>query len=137
MNAYPKQVAQAAKWIYDRKDRSVDWDWTVLTKHNPDPETLGFDDVVSYQIFTILEKEGLIEPFTFKIGEKDIASFKLCLQDAKKWGNIGTNPNLFRRFIWWPAKETFSAGYRIIFWLITVSTTALITALARHLLAQP
>lgn len=137
MNAYPKQTAEAARWIFARKDRSIDWNWPVLTKRNPDSETLGYSDVVSYQIFTILEKEGLIEPFAFQIGDRDIGSFKLCLHDSDTWSRVGTTPNWFRRFILWPAKETFSTVYRVFFWLISSSIVALLGALARHLVGQP
>ena len=136
MNAYPKQTAEAARWLFARKERSIDWNWPVLTKRNPDSETLGYSDVVSYQVFTILEKEGLIEPFTFPLNGVDVASFKLCLHDAKKWQDVGKTPNWFRRFILWPARETFSTVYRVVFWFISSSIVALLGALARHLVGQ-
>jgi len=131
--SYVKKTAQAAKWIWDRKERSVDWNWPVLTKHNPDPETLGFDDIISFQIFTILERKGLIEPFVFENNGRQISSFKLCLHNEKEWEFIQHPPTGFRKvlhvILWF-----FGGVWRSILWVLTIFLTALLTLIAEKLL---
>ena len=60
---YSEERAKAAKWMYDRKNRPVEWwRWTVLTERNNDPETLRLDDKTAFLIFADLVHAGLLVP---------------------------------------------------------------------------
>ena len=70
MKDYSKKRSEAAKWMFERRDRVDFWNWNVLTDHNPDPESLGFDDIVAWSIFRDLVKDDLLIPiFDSKLGE--------------------------------------------------------------------
>jgi hypothetical protein len=128
MNVYSKQTAEAARWLFERKHRSADWSYKDLTKENVDTETLGFDRIIAYQIFTILEHEGLIEPFEFTDKEgKQRIDHRLILKDESKWNAVMYPPRFFGRVIWPPIKFIFSNIISFIFWILSVIITALIT----------
>ena len=63
MVSFAKQRAEAARWMYQRKDRPVEWwRWTVLTAHNNDPETLKIYERTAFLIFADLVHDGLLVP---------------------------------------------------------------------------
>ena len=63
MGSFAKQRADAAGWMYQRKDRPVEWwRWTVLTTHNNDLETLKIDERTAFLIFADLVHDGLLVP---------------------------------------------------------------------------
>jgi len=130
MSAYPVETAKAAKWLYDRKEVSYDWNFRVLSKLNPDKETLGYSDIVSFHIFSILEREGLISPgiFTDKQG-KPFPGFKLNLEDKKKWDKVMDPPRWWDTFILNPAIDIFTNIGKFAFWTIGVLLGAIITQL--------
>ena len=127
MNVYSEQTAKAASWLYARKHRSVDWSYKDLTKENSDPETLGFDRIVAYQIFTILEHEKLIEPFEFTDKEgKQRIDHRLILTDQEKWNQIMHPPGMWGRYIWPSAKFMFTNLVTFLIWISSVIITAII-----------
>ena len=67
---YSSDRAEAAKWMYERKGRPVDW-WRskVLTKHNKDPETLGLDEKTAVLIYADLVRSGLLVPILAPDGD--------------------------------------------------------------------
>lgn len=63
MSDFAKNRSTATRWMYDRKDRPVDWwRWTVLTAHNNDPEGLKLDERTAFLIFADLVHDGLLVP---------------------------------------------------------------------------
>lgn len=130
MSAYPKDVARAAKWIWDRKEESIDWNWPVLTKRNSAKDTLGFSDIKAFQIFTILEKRGLIEPlkFTGKNGIL-IETYKLILKEEKDWKDTEKLGSFLYDWILNPLKDIFTDLGRALIWFLSVAITAVITVL--------
>lgn len=74
MNNYQQQRARAAEWMYDRKDRPVDWwRWQVLTSRNNDPESRGLDDKTAFLIFADLVHDGLLVPTVGPDGKEAFA----------------------------------------------------------------
>jgi hypothetical protein len=130
MNVYSEKTARAACWLFDRKHRSVDWSYKDLTKENPDPETLGFDRIIAYQIFTILEHEGLIEPFEFTDKEgKQRIDHRLILTNQAKWDSVMHPPGFFGRVIWPPIRFVFTNVVTFILFVCSVIITAIVSAL--------
>lgn len=127
MNAYPRETALAAKWLYDRKEVSIDWNYRVLSEENPDKEGLKYSRIKAYQIFTILEHEGLLEPFEFvdKYGGRHI-EHRLVLADYKKWKAIQNPPGKFKLYIINPIFSIFSNTTTFLFWLGSVIITVLV-----------
>ena len=71
MGSFAKQRADAARWMYQRKDRPVEWwRWTVLTTHNDDPETLKIDARTAFLIFADLVHDGLFVPVVASDGHE-------------------------------------------------------------------
>ena len=127
MNVYSEQTAKAARWLFARKHRSVDWSYKDLTKENIDTETLGFDRIIAYQIFTILEHEGLIEPFEFTDKEgKQRIDHRLILKDETKWKAVMYPPRFFGKYVWPPIKAIFTNLWAFLFWIASVSIPILI-----------
>jgi hypothetical protein len=127
MNVYSDKTAEAARWIFDHKEQSVDWVWRVLTANNPASDTLRFPPVVAYQIFTILEHEGLIEPFEFTDRDgKQTVAHRLVLADKAKWDAVRHPPSFLRRFVWPPIKGIFTNLWAFLFWVVSVTIPILI-----------
>jgi len=93
MGAFAKQRADAARWMYQRKDRPVEWwRWTVLTKHNNDPETLKIDERTAFLIFADLVHDGLLVPvvasdgheaYTINPGKDE--QWQAVMHPARRW----------------------------------------------------
>jgi len=80
MENYSQQRAGASKWIYDRRGRVKWWRWSVLTAHNPDPESLKVPPETAFLIFGDMVQQGLFLPviaddggdaFTINPGKED------------------------------------------------------------------
>lgn len=94
---HDQYVAEAAKWIWEERNRGAQvWNWPVLTAHNPAENQPGFPDNVAYNVFTTLEKKGLIAPTTGPGGE---ALFKLDLSDESRWRKVMRPPGRIGRFL--------------------------------------
>ncbi|MDZ4688646.1 MAG: hypothetical protein SH850_26535 [Planctomycetaceae bacterium] len=86
MSDYSKQFTAAAKWMYARKDRKVDWwRWSVLTGRNNDPETLGLDDRTAYLIFSDFVRDGLLVP---TIASDGGAAYEIHPGSDAKWKRV-------------------------------------------------
>lgn len=130
MSAYQEEVAAAANWLWDRKDRTATWNWVVLSAGNPDPETLGYSNVLSFQVFAILQKKGLIEPYsTEQPNGVTISGFHLCLDDQAKWKAVRFPPVGLRRF-----KSVvlmfFGGAWRLLLWALSILGAVYLTHIA-------
>lgn len=122
---YVQQRAGAARWIYDRKDRPMWWRWSVLTKHNTDPETLALPDTVAWNVFTDLAKRDLLVPC---MGDDGFEAFKLNLGPNDAWKAIMHPPGFLAQYIVRPAWFLFKTWFRLILWLLSIIITAAVTA---------
>jgi len=108
MKEFSKQRADAAEWMYKRKDRPVEWwRWQVLTKHNPDKETLGFEDKTAFLIFADLVQDGLLVP---TVGSGGQEAFAINPGKDAEW------KRMMSPIRYWFAHHT----WQIFFWLIGV-----------------
>ena len=83
MADFKTQRSQAARWIHDRKDRVDWWRWQVLTKHNKDEETLGFDEKTAFLIFSDLVHDGLLVPVVASDG---LDAYTINPGKDEQWG---------------------------------------------------
>ena len=93
---YVQQRAVAARWIYDRKHRPMWWRWSVLTKHNTDPETFALSDTIAWNIFTDLAKRDLLVPC---MGDDGFEAFKLNLRPNDAWKVIMHPPGFPTQYL--------------------------------------
>ncbi len=105
---YAKKRAAAAVWMYQRKDRPVEWwRWQVLTKHNTDKETLGFEEKTAFLIFAYLVQDGLLVPTVALDGR---GAFAINPGKDAEW------KRMMSPFRYWVAHHT----WQIFFWSIGV-----------------
>lgn len=63
MDDFEHEKATAARWMYERKDRPVEWwRWTVLTDRNDDPQSLQLAPRTAGLIFADLVQRGMLLP---------------------------------------------------------------------------
>ena len=71
MADFESNKATAASWMYERKDRPVEWwRWTVLTAHNPDPESLKLDPKTAFLVFADFVQRGMLVPVVASNGHE-------------------------------------------------------------------
>lgn len=117
MKEYVKQRAMAAHWLYERQTKAQWWGWAVLTKHNPDRETLSLSDMIAFNVFTDLASRGLLVPTLSNDGRE---AFKLNLADDKAWKSVMNPPGFLRLYIWRPAGIVLRAWVHLTLWLASL-----------------
>jgi len=118
---YVRERANAARWIFDRREKAMFWCWPVLTAHNPDRETLGLPDGTAYLIFTDLTEKGLLIPFVHTDGAE---AFRLNMGKEAEWRAIIQPPGFFRRYITPAFLWVFRSTWVSIIWLVSVIVAA-------------
>ena len=93
----------AAKWLWERKDNAQYWNHSVLTKENPDNETLHLTQNEAFQIFIILKDRKLILPTTVKIKADDkivmFDAFNINYNKEKEWKDLVTKKGAWSLYI--------------------------------------
>jgi hypothetical protein len=104
---YYKERATAARWLKERATKADLWTWVVLTKHNPDPQNPGLDDVTARRVFEDLERQGLLEPIPQKLAGSElvVGAYRLNLTDQEKWGLAAKPPGKCRVAVDWVWKR--------------------------------
>jgi len=107
MTRFSSKRADAAKWIYARRNQVDWWRWHVLTSHNPDKDTLALSDKDAFLIFADFVHDGLLVP---TIGDDGREAFTINPGKVDRW-------NQYRRPIcYWMLSHLKS----LIVWLISV-----------------
>ncbi len=126
MNEYVKQRAAATRWLHDRQNQAQLWGWAVLTKHNPDQETIGLPDTTAFNIFTDLASRGLLVP---TVANDRREAFRLNLADDKAWNTLMNPPGFFKIYIWRPAGIVLKSWVKFILWLISLLIAGYVASL--------
>lgn len=125
MHEYPDEVAKSARWIYERKHRSLNWNWWALSVQNPDTEGLKYPEVIAFHIISILASKGLLKP----IGDSAV-EFALDLSDTDKWEEAMAQPSWFEKKILQPLDFAGRHVWIFILWMITLVLSGALTHLA-------
>jgi hypothetical protein len=115
-----KELQEAAKWIWERKEKAEFWNFIVLTNINTDPSTLSLDRNKAFQIFTILEERRLILPIIIPSEKGNFPAYKINFDKEKEWKNLSTKKGIWRLYIWPSIKWFFHKWGLFIAWLITL-----------------
>lgn len=92
MDQFYFDLAKAAQWMWDNREKPQYWEWHDLTDRNPDQTNLGLSDAAAWNIFTVLESKKLIHEFTFTKDGKQQTGYKIDLSDPKAWKDIRRQP---------------------------------------------
>ncbi|MFA5234053.1 MAG: hypothetical protein WC390_06590 [Sulfurimonas sp.] len=118
--AYTQELATAANWIWEHKDEPQFWNWPVLTRHNDAEDSLNFPDTVAWNVFTILEKRGLIDPFMAEKDGKTFPAFKLNLNNEIEWEKTKKPPTKWDTEFWEPLARTGVNIWTFIVWILSL-----------------
>lgn len=126
---YPLETAKAIGWISDRREKSIDWNWPVLSYRNPDSECLFLPEIVAYQIWTILEHRGMVKRETFVQGEtgQPFAAYVLNFSDESLWVEGRKIPSKWRLYFWFPIQKAFFKFPIFLVWVFSLVITASVT----------
>jgi hypothetical protein len=121
---YTTEVATAAKWVLDRKDKTPNWNWWVFSRHNPDTEGLKYPDIICFHIINILAAKGLLDAI-----DGQPSQYSLNLSDMEKWEDIQHVPDWFERNILFPLDWAWRHFWIFIFWILSLVTSSGLTYL--------
>jgi len=127
VSEYENLRAEAARWIYERKDGPMWWNWPVLTEHNPDPSSLKIPDTRAWNIFMDLASRGLLVPM---VNDEGAAVYRLDLSKGSEWKRAMEPPaGWFSLHVWKQAAYGIRKSVQFVMWVISLVIAAWIGSL--------
>ena len=119
MSDYENLRATAARWIHDRKDGPMWWNWPVLTAHNLDASNPQIPDTTAWNIFMDLAGRGLLVPM---VNDQGVGVYRLDLSKGPEWKRaMDPPPGWLSLYVWKPAAQGIRKSVQFVMWLMSLA----------------